>query len=60
MMYTVTNDFDDIIIQTSSFLLAEFVDTNARGVDRGMFLTVGGDSINPNQKKSIFRRVYTK
>jgi len=60
MMYTVTNDFGDILVQTSSFKLAEFVEKHAKGIERGMFLAVGGDNKRVIVKKGIFRRLYTK
>ena len=59
-MYTVTNDYGDILIQTSSFKLAEFVSKHAKGLDRGLFLAVGGDNKRTIVKKGIFRRLYTK
>lgn len=60
VLYTVTNDYGDIMIQTSNLSLAEFVEKHAKGIDRGLFLAVGGDSKRSIVKKGIFRRVHTK
>ena len=60
MMYTVTYDYGDILVQTSNLSLAEFVNKHAKGIKRGLALAVGGDSKRHIVEKGIFRRVYSK
>lgn len=61
-MYMVTNDFNECLIRTTNRALAYFVNAHSRGLERGMFLVVGGDPGSRKAKRPLFHHIrrYTR
>jgi hypothetical protein len=53
-MFTVCNDFGDILIVTSDRKLAFFVEANSYGTDEALRLRIGGDP--PTKRIDIFTK----
>lgn len=53
-MFTVCNDYGDILIVTSDRKLAFFVEKNSYGTDKGLRLRIGGDA--PTRRIDIFTK----
>lgn len=41
--YHVCNDYGDCLIHTRSSQLAHYIDQCSRGLERGYYITIGGD-----------------